>query len=74
MSLAFYYHSGVKPLVFQARDRVPTIHGYPNLWKLHWEFTSISLILFQACLKMKPISSSVFVLSRARKKHENVTE
>jgi hypothetical protein len=67
MSSAFDYHSGVNPLTFQDGGRVPTIHGYPYLWKLRWEFTSISLILFQACVKMKPILSLVFVISRARK-------
>jgi hypothetical protein len=41
MSPTFDYHSGVKPLDFQARGRVPTIHGYPYLSKLRWEFTSI---------------------------------
>jgi hypothetical protein len=67
MSPAFDYHFGVMPLAFQAGGRVPTIHGYPYSWKLRWEITSISLILFQACVKMKPILSLVFVLSRARK-------
>jgi hypothetical protein len=67
MSPAFDYHSGIKSLAFQAGGKVPTIHGYPYLWKLCWEFTSISLILFQACVKMKPIPSLFFVLSHARK-------
>jgi hypothetical protein len=68
MSPAFDYHSGVMPLDFQAGERVPTIHGYPNLCKLHWEFTRIRLILFQACVKMKPIPSLVLVPSHGRKK------
>jgi hypothetical protein len=63
----FDYHFGVMPLVFQDGGKVPIIHGYPYLWKLRWEFTSISLILFQASVKMKPIPSLVFVLSRACK-------
>jgi hypothetical protein len=67
MSPAFDYHSRFKLLAFQARGRVPTIHGYPNLWKLPWEFKRISLILFQACVKMKPIPRLVFFLSCARK-------
>jgi hypothetical protein len=67
MSPTFDYNFGVKLLASQAGGRVPTIHGYPYLWKLCWEFTSISLILFQSCVKMKPIPSLVFVLSRARK-------
>jgi hypothetical protein len=67
MSPTFDYHSGFTPLAFQVGGKVPTIHGYPNLWKLRWEFTSISLILFQACVKMKPILTLVFVFSHARK-------
>jgi hypothetical protein len=67
MSPTFDYNSGVKPLSFQAGGRVPTIHGYPYLLKLRWEFTSISLILFQDCVKIKPIPSLVFVISHARK-------
>jgi hypothetical protein len=67
MSPYFDYNSGVKLLSFQAGGRLPTIHGYPYLWKLHWEFTSISLILFHACVKMKPIPILVFVLSHACK-------
>jgi hypothetical protein len=67
MSLAFDYNYGFMSLAFQDGGRIPIVHGYPYLWKLHWEFTSISLILFQACVKMKPILSLVFVLSHARK-------
>jgi hypothetical protein len=68
MSPAFDYHSGVKPLASQAGGRVPTTHGYPSKpLEITLGNYKHSLILFQACVKMKPILSLVFVLSRARK-------
>jgi hypothetical protein len=68
MSPAFDYHSRVKPLASQVGGRVPTIHGYPSkpLDTMLGNYTH-SLILFQDCVKMKPIMSLVFVLSRTHK-------
>jgi hypothetical protein len=69
MSPTFDYHSGVKPLDFQSRGKVPIIHGYHV--SLPLEITlgiyKNSLILFQDCVKMKPMLSLVFVLSRSHK-------
>ena len=67
MSLAFDYHSGVMLLALQAGGRVPTIHGYPVSLPLEiiLGIYKHSLILFQARVKMKPISSLVFILSCA---------
>jgi hypothetical protein len=68
MSLAFDYHSGVNLLDFQAGGRVPTIHGYPSKpLEIMLGNYKHSLIFFQACVKMKPILSLVFVPSRAHK-------
>jgi hypothetical protein len=63
MSPAFDYHSGVKPLAFQDGGRVPTIHGYLSKpLEITLGNYNHSLILFEDCVKIKPI-----VLSRARK-------
>ena len=68
MYSTFDYHSGVKPLDSQDGGRVPTTHGYPsNPLEIMLGNYKNSLILFQACVKMKPIMRLVFVLSRARK-------
>ena len=67
MSPAFDYHSGLMPLSFQAGGRVPTIHGYSQPLEITFVIYKHSLILFQACVKMKQIMSSIFVISYAHK-------
>jgi hypothetical protein len=68
MSQAFDYHSRVKPLYFQDGGRVPTIHGYPSKpLEITLGNYKNSLILFQACVKIKPILRLIFVLSHASK-------
>jgi hypothetical protein len=68
MSLSFDYHSIVKHIDFQDGGKVSTIHGYPSkpLEIMLGNYKN-SLILFQACVKMKPILSLIFVLSHAIK-------
>jgi hypothetical protein len=53
MSPAFDYYSGVMLLDFQVGGRVPTIHGYPYLWKLCWEFMSIVSLLYGKLVKKR---------------------
>jgi hypothetical protein len=64
----FDYHSGVKALYSQAGGRVPTTHGYLSKpLEITLGNYKNSLILFQACVEMKPIMSLIFVISRAPK-------
>jgi hypothetical protein len=66
----FDYYSGVKPLASQPGEEYQPSMGIPQNPSKPLEITlgnyMHSLILFQACVKMKPIMSLVFILSRAR--------
>jgi hypothetical protein len=74
MSPAFDYLSRVMPLAFQVGGKSTNHPWVSQPLEIMLEIYKHSLILFQACFKMKPIPSLVVVLFRARKKHENAIE
>jgi hypothetical protein len=58
MSPSFDYNFGFKMLDFKYGGKVPTIHRYPSKpLEITLGNYRHSLILFQACVKMKPIMS-----------------
>jgi hypothetical protein len=64
MTPASRHHARVKPLTSQAKEKVPNPSRPLEIMLGSYKH---SFTLFQACVKMKPILSLVFILSRDRK-------